>query len=76
MQNIIHMDPFIAYGGARPSAGLGHVCSCLFSETRVIYVATGWPHDHGPTNVGAMVKTKTIRRQILKAIELHLKGKK
>ena len=23
--------PFIAYGGARPLAGLGHVCSRLFS---------------------------------------------
>ena len=24
--------PFNAYGGARPSAGLEHVCSCLFNE--------------------------------------------
>ena len=24
--------PVIAYGGARPLAGLGHVCSRLFSE--------------------------------------------
>ena len=23
---------FIAYGSVQPSAGLGHVCSCLFSE--------------------------------------------
>ena len=24
--------PFIAYSSARPSAGLRHVCSCLFNE--------------------------------------------
>ena len=48
--------PFIAYGDARSSAGLGHVCSCLFNEMRVSDVVNGWPHDHGPTNVGAMIK--------------------
>ena len=49
-----NMDPFIAFGGARPLARLGHVCSHLFSWM-VNYVTTGWPHDHGPTNVGAKV---------------------
>ena len=51
--------PFIAYNGARPSAGLEHVCSRLFNETISQWVShppAGWPHDHGPTNVGAMVK--------------------
>ena len=24
---------------------------------------TGWPHDHGPTNVGAMVKTPKDHKQ-------------
>ena len=47
---------FMAYGGDRPSAGLGHICSCLFNEIQVSDPPTGWPHDHGPTNVGAMVK--------------------
>ena len=47
--------PFIAYGSARPSAGLGYFGSCLFSQT-VSYPTTRWPHDHGPTNVRAMVK--------------------
>ena len=37
----------LLYSSCRPCR---HVCSCLFS------VATGWPHAHGPTNVGAMVK--------------------
>ena len=46
---------FIAYGGARPSAGLGHVCSCLFVRWWLTD-PSGWPRDHGPTNVGAMVK--------------------
>ena len=48
--------PFIAYGGALPSAGLGHVYSCLFNEMCMSHPPKGWPHDHGPTNVGAMVK--------------------
>ena len=47
---------FIAYGGARPSAALGHACSCLFNEM-ISESATFQPCDHGPTNVGAMVKT-------------------
>ena len=47
--------PFIAYGGARPSAGLKRVCSRLFNET-ISHPPTRWPQDHGPTNVGAMVK--------------------
>ena len=42
----------------RPSAGLGHVCSRLFNEM-MSDLPTGWPHDHGPTNVGAMVKNYT-----------------
>ena len=46
----------IAYGGAWPSAGLGHVCSRLFSEM-VTDPLNEWPHDHGATNVWAMVKT-------------------
>ena len=31
-QQRLQKMPFIAYGGARPSAGLGHVCSHLFNE--------------------------------------------
>ena len=27
-------------------------------------VLNGWPHDHGPTNVGAMVKKHTFFTQI------------
>ena len=46
---------FMADDGTRPSAGLEHVCSHLFIET-LTYLPTGWPQDHGPTNVGAMVK--------------------
>ena len=46
----------MAYGDDRPLAGLGHVCSRLLNEMRVSDHPTGWPHDHGPTNVGAMVK--------------------
>ena len=35
--------------------------TCLFSSVQwiyqwVSYLPTGWPHDHGPTNAGAMVK--------------------
>ena len=48
--------PFIAYGGARPSTGLGHVCSCLFNESLMSDILNRCPHDHGPTNVRAMVK--------------------
>ena len=51
--------PFIAYGSARPSAGLGHICSRLFIEMlsqSVNDVLNGWPHDHGPTKVGVIVK--------------------
>ena len=48
----------MAYGGARPSAWLGHVCSCVFVNLN--HLATGWPHDHGPTNVGAIVKTARL----------------
>ena len=40
----------------KEQCGLGHVCSCLFNEM-VNDVLNGWPHDHGPTNVGAMIKT-------------------
>ena len=47
--------PVIAYSGARPSAGLGHVCSCLFSETMTDPLS-GWHDDHDPTNIRAMVK--------------------
>ena len=53
--------PFIAYGGAWPLTGLVHVYSRLFNEMisqSVSHPPTGWPHDHSPTNVGAMVKTK------------------
>ena len=38
--------PYIAYGGARPLTGLGHVCSRLFSEM-ITYLLLGWPHDYG-----------------------------
>ena len=41
-------------------AGLGHIYSCLFNEMvsqSVSHLPTGWPHDHGPTNVRAMVKS-------------------
>ena len=57
---------FIAYGGAR--AGLGHVCSRLFSETvteSVSQIPTGWREDHGPTNVGALVKLNVKLRGML-----------
>ena len=48
--------PFIAYGGARPLAGLGHVCSRLFNEMISQSDPEWWRDDHSPTNVGAMVK--------------------
>ena len=47
--------PFIAYAGARPLAGLGHVCSRLFNEMISQSDSEWWRDDHGPTNVGAMV---------------------
>ena len=28
----------------------------------VSHVLNGWPHDHGPTNVGAMVKINWVKR--------------
>ena len=40
---------------AWPSAKMEHVCSRLFNEM-MSDLPAGWPHDHGPTNVGAMVK--------------------
>ena len=52
--------PFIAYMDIRTSARLGLVSSRLFNEIMSESVSDppiGWPHDHGPTNVGAMVKT-------------------
>ena len=50
---------FIAYGGVQPLAGLAHVCSCLFNEP-ISDLPTGWPHENGPTNVGAMVKATNV----------------
>ena len=32
-----------------------HICSCLFSEMSMSDGLKRWRHDHGPTNVGAMV---------------------
>ena len=49
--------PFLAYNGAWPSVRLEPVCSFLFNEMQVSDVLNGWPHDHLPTNIGAMVKT-------------------
>ena len=48
--------PFIAYAGARSLAGLGHVCSRLFNKIISQLDPEWWRDDHGPTNVGAMVK--------------------
>ena len=54
--------PFIAYNGAPPLAGLGHVRSRHFNAMRMSHVPNGWPYDqdHGPTDVGAMVKIKPL----------------
>ena len=47
--------PFVAYGGARPLARLGHfvlVCSMkLLVSELMSTLPTGCPHDHGSTNV-------------------------
>ena len=45
-------DSLLLYSSCRPCR---HVCSCLFLEM-MSHLLNGWPHDHGPTNVGAMVK--------------------
>ena len=44
--------------GARCPA-FGWAGPCLFSSVQIEvgHLPTGWPHDHGPTNVGAMVKS-------------------
>ena len=45
------LDLLLLYSSRRPCR---HVCSCLFNE--YIYdLPTRCPHDHGPTNIGAMV---------------------
>ena len=49
---------FIAVPGLRPAWDMFVlVCSVnlLLSDP-----PTGWPHDHGPTNVGAMVKITLV----------------
>ena len=43
----------LLYSSCRPCR---HVCSCLFSEMISQSEPNGWHDDHGPTNVGAMVK--------------------
>ena len=46
-----------------------HVCSCLQASADMFvlvcsvyasHLPTGWPHDHGPTYVGAMVKKECM----------------
>ena len=58
--------PFIAYGGARPLAGLGHVCSRLFNEMISQSDPEWWRDDHSPTNVGAMVKIQQQQKETKK----------
>ena len=54
--------PFIAYGGDRPLAGLGHFCSVCNLTQLVNDVLYGWRDDHGPIIVGAMVKIQGVER--------------
>ena len=57
--------PFIAYSGARPLAGLGHICSReMISHSDPEW----WRDDHGPTNVGAMVKIWMVAFQPKKSV--------
>ena len=51
-------DRLVLYSSCRPCR---HVCSCLFWNVSqwVSHPPTGWREDHGPTNVGAMVKIST-----------------
>ena len=44
-----------------PAFGRAGTCLFLSVQLDVSHLATGWPHDHGPTNVGAMVKILGVR---------------
>ena len=42
-------------------AGTCLFCSRLFNERLLSHIPTGWPHDHSPTNVEAMVKAGLLK---------------
>ena len=52
----------------RQRLAFGRAGTCLFSSVQLeVTESTGWPHDHGPTNIGAMVKTALLAAHLFLA---------